>query len=65
MYISYSLALVLVFALGAIVWVLTGWRLNKVAICAVLLFLPFSPMLTFLSRVLWIYFDQKIDPEPK
>ena len=65
MYISYGLALVLVFAFGAIVWVLTGWRLNKVAIWAVLLFLPFSPMLTFLSRVLWIYFDQTIDPEPR
>jgi hypothetical protein len=24
---------------------------------------PFAPMLTFLSRVLWIYLDQSIDPE--
>ena len=63
MYISYGLGLALVFAFGAILWVLTRWRLDKVAIWAVLFFLPFAPMLTFLSRVLWIYFDQKIDPE--
>ena len=63
MYISYGLGLALVFAFGAIVWFLTGWRLDKVAIWAVLFFLPFAPMLTFLSRVLWIYLDQTIDPE--
>jgi hypothetical protein len=38
--------------------------LDKIAIWAFLLLLPFAPMLTFLSRVLWIYLDQKIDPEP-
>jgi len=27
--------------------------------------LPFAPMLTFLSRVLWIYLDQTIDPETR
>ena len=63
MYISYALALALVFAFGAILWVLTSWRLDKVAIWAVFFFLPFAPMLTFLSRVLWIYLDQTIDPE--
>jgi len=64
MYISYGLALAFIFVLGAALWALTGWRLDKVAIWAVVLFLPFAPMLTFLSRVLWIYLDQKIDPEP-
>ncbi len=64
MYISYGLALAFVFVLGATVWVLTGWRLDKIAIWSFLLLLPFAPMLTFLSRVLWIYLDQKIDPEP-
>ena len=65
MYISYGLALVLIFAFGAILWALTSLRLDKVAIWAVLFFLPFAPMLTFLSRVLWIYLDQTIDPETK
>jgi hypothetical protein len=64
MYISYGLALAFIFVLGAALWALTGWRLDKIAIWAVLLFLPFAPTLTFLSRVLWIYLDQKIDPEP-
>jgi len=63
MYISYGLGVALVFAFGAILWVLTHWRFNKVAIWAVVFFLPFAPMLTFLSRVLWIYLDQTIDPE--
>ena len=65
MYISYALGLAVVATLGAILWVLTSWSFNKVAIWAVVLFLPFAPMLTFLSRVLWIYLDQRIDPETK
>jgi hypothetical protein len=65
MYIGYGLALAFMVVPGATLWALTGWRLDKIVIWAVLLFLPFAPMLTFLSRVLWIYFDQKIDPEPR
>lgn len=64
MYISYGLALAFIVVVGAALWALTGWRLDKIAICASLLFLPFAPMLTFVSRVLWIYLDQTIDPEP-
>jgi hypothetical protein len=63
MYISYALALALFLAFGVILYLLTRWPLTNVAIGAVLLTLPFAPMLTFLSRVLWIYLDQKIDPE--
>ena len=65
MYISYVLGLGLVSAFAAILWPLTGWGFNKVVISAVVVFLPFAPMLTFLSRVLWIYLDQTIDPETK
>ena len=64
MYISYGLGLGFIVVIGAALWALTDWRLDKVAIWAVLFFLPLAPMLTFLSRVLWIYLDQKIDPEP-
>ena len=63
MYISYGLGLAFICVLGASLWILTHWRLDKIAVWAVLLFLPFAPMLTFLSRVLWIYLDQKMDPE--
>ena len=64
MYISYGLALALIVILGAILWALTGWTFGKITIWGILLFLPFAPMLTFLSRVVWIYLDQAIDPEP-
>jgi hypothetical protein len=57
-------ALAFIFILGTGLWALTGWRLDKIAIWVVLLFLPFVPMRKVLSRVLWIYLDQKIDPEP-
>jgi len=63
MYVSYGLALVAIGALSVALWALTEWRVDKIAIAAILLFLPFAPMVTLLSRVLWIYLDQKIDPE--
>jgi hypothetical protein len=63
MYISYGLALAAIAALCAVLWVLTRWQLHEIAIWGLLLFLPFAPMLTLLARVLWIYLDQKIDPE--
>jgi Protein of unknown function (DUF983) len=65
MYISYGLALVLIFVFGVALWLRTRWRLDKVAIWATVSFLPFTPMLTFLSRVLWIYLDQTLDPDTK
>jgi hypothetical protein len=65
MYISYGLALAVIFGFGVVLWKLTNLRLDKIAIWAVVLFLPFAPMLTFMSRVLWIYLDQTIDPEPR
>ena len=63
MYISYGLALAVIVLFGAALWLLTRWRVDKIALWAVVLFLPFAPMLTFLSRVLWIYLDQSVDPE--
>ncbi len=65
MYISYGLALAVILVFGIILWALTSWRLDQIAIWAAVFFLPFAPMLTFLSRVLWIYLDQTIDPESK
>ena len=65
MYIGYGLALALIFVFGVVFWLLTHWRLDKVAIWATVSFLPFAPMLTFLSRVLWIYLDQTLDPDIK
>src|SRR5579864_9761989 len=63
MYISYGLALAVIVALGIAAWALTHWHVDRIALVAILLFLPFVPSLTLLSRVLWIYLDQKVDPE--
>lgn len=63
MYISYGIALALITALAFLLWAVTDWRIDHLAIWAVILFLPSVPALTLLSRVLWIYLDQKIDPE--
>ena len=63
MYISYGLALAVICGLGVVLWAATRWRVDKVALWAVGLFLPLAPMLTFFSRVLWIYLDQTFDPE--
>lgn len=63
MCISYALALLVIALLAVVLWTFTRWRLEKTVIGAVLLFLPTVPALTRLSRVLWIYFDQTIDPD--
>jgi uncharacterized protein (DUF983 family) len=62
MYISYSLGLPVIALFAALLWAITGWWLTKDVIWAVVLFLPLAPAITFLSRVLWIYLDQKLDP---
>lgn len=65
MYISYALGLAVIFAFAVTLWAFTRWRVDRIAIWAVLLFLPLVPVVTFLSRVLWIYLDQTVDPETK
>jgi uncharacterized protein (DUF983 family) len=62
MYISYGLALPVIALFAGLLWAVTGWRLTKDVVWAVVLFLPLAPAITFLSRVLWIYFDQTVDP---
>ncbi len=63
MYISYGMGLVTIVAFGLILWLSTHWPLQKVTIWAIVLFLPTTPALTLLARVLWIYMDQTFDPE--
>jgi len=64
MYISYALALITIVGLGMILWAATAWSLQKITLVAILLFLPLAPTLTLFSRVLWIYLDWAIDPQP-
>ena len=63
MYISYGLALAFLLLLAGALWFVTRWRLDKVTVWAVILFLPLAPTLTLFSRVLWVYLDQSFDPE--
>ncbi len=63
MYISYALALITILALAVVLWFFLRWSIEKTAIWAVALFLPLAPTLTLLSRVIWIYLDQTVDPE--
>ncbi len=63
MYISYLLALITIVALALVLWFFLRWSIQKTAIWAVVLFLPLAPTLTLLSRVMWIYLDQAVDPE--
>lgn len=68
MYISYGLGIAVIGAFGAVFWVLakwTKWSWMKIGLWAMVLFLPFVPMVTYLARVLWIWMDQAIDPERK
>jgi uncharacterized protein (DUF983 family) len=63
MYISYGLALVVITILAAVLWYVTGWWITKATLWATLLFVPMAPAITYFSRVLWIYFDQTMDPD--
>ncbi|HKN32093.1 MAG TPA: DUF983 domain-containing protein [Terriglobales bacterium] len=63
MYISYGLARVTIAVLVALLRFFTNWSIVKDIVLAIVLFLPMAPTLTLLSRVLWIYLDQAIDPQ--
>lgn len=63
MYISYGLALVTISVIAVALWLGLKWSLQKTVLWAVIFFVPFAPVLTFFSRVLWIYLDQAVDPE--
>ena len=63
MYISYGLALVTIAVIALLLWLGLHWSFEKVVVWAVVFFLPLAPMVTFFSRVLWIYLDQAVDPE--
>lgn len=65
MYISYGLALVTIALIALLLWLGLHWSFEKVVVWAVVFFLPLAPMVTFLSRVLWIYLDQAVDPEAR
>jgi uncharacterized protein (DUF983 family) len=64
MYFSFALGVLVMAPIAVLLWYLTGWWITKVILWAAILFLPFAPTITLFARVLWIYLDQRIDPEP-
>jgi uncharacterized protein (DUF983 family) len=63
MYISYGVALAMVTAFAVVCWAIMRWPLEKNVVSAIIVFVPFAPIVSRLSRVLWIYFDRTVDPE--
>jgi uncharacterized protein (DUF983 family) len=63
MYISYGLGLGTITVLAVLVWEIFKWPLVKSTVGGIVLFLPLAPLLTWMSRVLWIWMDQSIDPD--
>jgi uncharacterized protein (DUF983 family) len=64
MYISFALGVLVMAPIAAVLWFFTDWWITKIILWAAILFLPFAPTITLFARVLWIYLDQRIDPEP-
>jgi len=63
MYFSYAIGTVAISLLALLVWAFLSWDLPACVATGFLLFLPAAPVVTFFSRVLWIYLDQAIDPD--
>jgi uncharacterized protein (DUF983 family) len=63
MYFSYALATVVISVFAVLVWAFLRWDLPECVGAGFLLFIPSASVLTFFSRVLWIYMDQSIDPD--
>ena len=63
MYVSYGLTLVPMLLLVLALWRGVGWTYSTALIGAALLYLPFVPPVVRISRVVWIYIDQRLDPE--
>lgn len=63
MYVSYGIALLIITLFAGGLWMLTGWRLEKLVLVALVPFVPLTPTISRFSRILWIYLDQSLDPD--
>ncbi len=63
MYIGYGLGVPLLFGLFALFYFAAGWEWSTSLLVAALAFLPFTPAIAVLSRVLWIHIDRAFDPD--
>jgi uncharacterized protein (DUF983 family) len=65
MYVSYALAIPMIALLTLVEYLLLpSWTLFRLVGLATLICLPLTPWVWQYSRVIWIHFDQWIDPSP-
>ena len=62
MYFSYILSVPPGLAIVLLLWRATNWQFDRVMIAAFFLWLPFVPVVSRYSRVLWLYLDRHFDP---
>jgi uncharacterized protein (DUF983 family) len=62
MYISYLLSIPPCLVIVLLVWRITGWAFDMVMLATFVAYLPFVPVVTRYARVLWMYFDRRVDP---
>jgi uncharacterized protein (DUF983 family) len=63
MYFSYMLSVPPVGLLMCLIWLITRWRLDYVVVGGFVAYLPaVLPMVRF-CRIVWIHFDQWMDPD--
>jgi uncharacterized protein (DUF983 family) len=64
MYVSYGMAIPLIALLTLLEYLLSpGWTLLQYVGFATLICVPLIPWIWQYSRVIWIHFDQWVDPE--
>lgn len=62
MVVSYLLAVPAFAVIWLVLWLAVGWAILVALIVAILAFLFLVPAIFRYSRVLWMYFDQAVDP---
>jgi uncharacterized protein (DUF983 family) len=63
MYFSYALSIPPGLGIVLLLWRLTGWHFDVVMLWSFVAYLPFVPAVSRWSRVLWLYLDQRFDPQ--
>lgn len=62
-YFSYALSIPPTLVLVLMIWRLTGCQFDTAVFGAFVAYLPFVPVVSRWSRVLWLYLDQRVDPQ--
>jgi hypothetical protein len=63
MYIEYGLASAVMAITALLLRSFMGLRFQMALVTAFIVFLPFIPVTVRLSRTLWIYWDNAVDPQ--